>query len=225
MIKKVQLKIVLFTIMGVFFTFSAFAQSIPKKERRAIARQAIQNLKGGTLVLRLKSKHNKITKLEELLAAPDIKESVKIKLSKNLETTIDERNQFNLSLTNAFEEYFSFSNIYYMYDTSSIALKNGQRSGFFLNKNLELDPSIEIPEGEFFVIKIGTTDASTTTGVEAMVIMDKNLKDMMPPFPYYVRINSISRLFTRIFNHKNLVRKDSEKIVQKLETNFRRFGN
>ena len=52
-----------------------------------------------------------------------------------------------------------------MYDTASVSLKKGTRSGIFLDKNLELDESIEIPEQAFFVIKTGTTDSSLTTGV------------------------------------------------------------
>ncbi|MFT5166277.1 MAG: hypothetical protein ACI8P3_001508 [Saprospiraceae bacterium] len=220
----VQIKIILVALSGLWFTTHAMSQDLSGKERKAIATQAIKDLAGGTLILRLKSKHNKITKLEELLATPDIKASTRTKLSEDLESTIDERNRFNRSLTYAFEEYYSFSNIYYIYDTASVSLINGQRSGIFLNEDLELDLTIEIPEGIFFVLKVGTTDSASTTGVEALVMMDRNLKDLAAPFPYYVRVNSIGRLFTRIFNHKKLVKKDSKKIVQKLESNLQRYN-
>jgi hypothetical protein len=220
----VQIRIILIVLSGLYFTSNVVSQNLSGKERRDIATQAINDLEGGTLILRLKSKHNKITKIKEILADPDIQESARIKLNKELRSTIDERDRFNISLTNAFEEYYSFSNIYYIYDTASISLKNGQRSGIFLNKNLELDSQTKIPEGKFFVIKVGTTDSSSTTGVEALVLMDQHFKDLQSPFPYYVRINSIGRLFTRIFNHRNLVRKDSRLIVQKLEKNLRRYA-
>lgn len=221
--KKVQIYVYFF-LMLVLIPITTQAQELTKVERTEKAKQAIEDLEGGTLVLRLKSKNNKISKLEELMASPTIKDETKNKLRKELENTIDERNRYNLSLTNAFEEHYKFSDIYYIYDTASLSLKKGARSGIFLNKNLELDPSISIPDGTFFVIRTGTTDSSTTTGVEALVIMDQNLKDLVRPFPYYVRVNSISRLFTRVFNHKKLVRKDSNEIVQKLERNLRKYA-
>ncbi len=222
--KKVQIQVLILTLLSILFSNIALSQPYSKVERKKIAEQAIEDLKGGTLILRLKSKHNKISKLKELLANPNLKDATKDRLNNNLKTTIDEKDRFNSSLIEAFETYYNFSNVFYMYDTASVDLKDGQRSGIFLNKNLELDPSIKIPSGKFFVIKIGTTDSSTTTGVEALVLMDEKFMDLAPPFPYYVRINSISRLFTRIFNHRNLVRKDSTAIVQKLERKLNRYA-
>lgn len=202
----------------------ANSQLITKKENLIIAEKAIKDLKGGTLVFRMKSKNNKITKLQELIDSPDISASTRNTLIQELDYTIYERDYFNTALTYAFEKYYNFSNIYFMYDTASILLKDGQRSGIFLNKDLQADPTIEIPEGEFFVIKVGNTDSSSTTGIEALVVMDRNLTDLKSPFPYYVRINSIGRLFRRIFNHNNLVRKDSREIIMQLEKNFQRFS-
>ncbi len=222
MIKKVQIYWCFFALL-LCLSFKTNAQELSRIERRAIAAQAITDLKDGVLVLRLKSKKNKITKIEELMASPRVSENEKNKLRRELERTIDERNRDNLSLTFAFDKNYKFSDIYYIYDTASVSLKNGQRSGIFLNKNLELDASISIPEGKFFVIRTGTTDNSVTTGVEALVIMDQNFKDLTRPFPYYVRVNSIGRLFTRIFNHRNLVKKDSNDIVLKLEKNLRKY--
>lgn len=226
--KKVQInslqKIAYLFFLGLFFSTNMIAQELSRKERVVLAEQSIKDLKDGTLVLRLKSKRNKIEKLEELLAKSDIKESVRSSLNDELKKTIDQRNRYNISLINAFEENYSFSNIYYMYDTASVSLRNGTRSGIFLDKSLELDSAIEIPEGAFFVAKTGTTNSTSTTGVEALVIMDDQLKDMQRPFPYYVRLNSIGRLFTRIFNHKNLVKKDSKAVVEKLNRNLNKYA-
>lgn len=226
MIKKVQIKITFIALFCLGFTLIGNAQveELSRSERKAIARKAIQSLKNGTLVVRLKSKNNKIKKIEELLASNELKESTRARLRKELTSTIDQRNKYNTSLTNAFSNLYSFSNVYYMYDTASVSLKKGVKSGIFLDKNLELDPSIKIPEGDFFIVKTGTTNSTSTTGIQALVIMDKNLKDLSRPFPYYVRINSIARLFTRVFNHRNLVKKDSREVVQKLERKLRRYN-
>jgi len=220
--RKVQLKIIFLCLVSVCFLMDTQAQDAPRprSERKKAAREAINNLHGGTLIIRLKSKRNKIDKLEELLAAPDIDEKLRARLSKKLKNTIEERNKYNLTLTNAFEEYYSFSKVYYMYDTASVSLKNGIRKGIFLDKGLELDANIEIPEGSFYIVRTGTTNASSTTGIQALVVMDNQFKDFERPFPYYVRVNSISRLFTRIFNHKKLVKKDAKEVVLRLGRNF-----
>jgi len=228
--EKVQInrlqKLIFMVFLGLIFSIPMNAQDevMSRSDRKAEAEEAIRDLYKGTLILRLKSKRNKINKLKELLSAPDIKENVRVKLSKELGKTIDERNKYNITLIEAFESHYTFSNIYYMYDTASVSLKNGTRKGIFLDKNLEFDPNIEIPEENFFVVKTGTTNSTSTTGVEAIVIMDKELKDMQRPFPYYVRLNSIGRLFVRIFNHKNLVKKDSKDVVMRLERNLHRYA-
>ncbi len=224
MIKKVHIKVIFLSLLCIGFASIVKAQELSRSERKAAAKEAIKTLKDGTLVLRLKSKNNKITAIEKLLSSKDLNEATRNRLRKNLKSTIEQRNKYNVSLTQAFENHYSFSNIYYMYDTASVSLKRGVTSGIFLDNSLELDPAIKIPDGDFFVIKTGTTDSSSTTGVEALVIMDKNLKDLERPFPYYVRINSIGRLFTRIFNHRNLVKKDSKQVVMKLERNLRSYN-
>lgn len=221
--KKVQLIITFLLISGVFFTATLVAQDLPAKDRKVIAVQAIKELKDGTMILRLKSKNNKITKLNELLAAPTLNDVNRLKITEELEETIAERDNYNQTLIDAFDKYYSFSKLYLMYDTASISLKNGVRSGIFLDKSLNPDPTIEIPEGPFYLVRTGTTDSSSTTGVAAIVIMDRHLKDMLRPFPYYVRTNDLGRIFTRIFNHNKLVKRDASKVVQKLEKNLRKF--
>ena len=224
MMKKVQTRLFFLVFWVLISSGDVIAQDdLRRSERRAIAEQSIKQLKEGTLVLRLKSKRNKIREMKKVIAAPDIKPALRKRLEKRLENTIKERDRYNQSLIDAFDEYYSFSNIYYIYDSSSVELKNGERSGIFLDKNREVDPTIEIPEGDVFVLRTGNTDYSSTTGIEALVVMNKELKDLQRPFPYYVRVHSIGRLFTRIFNPRKLVLKDSKAIVQKLDANLNRY--
>ena len=223
MTQKVLKTCILFFLFSILLNLPAIAQQSERKQATLIANKAIKDLKDGALVVRLKSKSNKISKLEELIASPDVKESSKNKLRKELKTTIEERNKYNVELVKAMSELYTFSKVYYMYDTHSKALKNGTRSGIFLNENLEEDPKITLRGEHFFVLKTGTTDSESTTGLEALIIMDNQLVDLKRPFPYYVRINSIGRLFVRIFNPKKLVQKDAKEIVGKLEAQLNKF--
>ena len=66
-----------FLLLPIILIFSSLAEAqvIKGKTNRVVAEQAILLLKDGALVVRLKSKRNKITKLEELLSNPEVNES------------------------------------------------------------------------------------------------------------------------------------------------------
>jgi len=210
---------ILFIIL--LFPLLTQAQVIKGKKNQAIARQAINDLQNnGALVLRLKTKRNKIEKLNELLARPDLEEKDKKKLMKELKTTIEERDKYNYEITKAFNTYYKFSAFYFMHDTSSVALKNGEKSGFLLDKDLNIDPNITITQDSFFVAYTGSLNASN---MEALIIMNSRFEVLPSPFPYYIRVNLFGRVLVKIFAPKKVVRKDMKKIVTRLEKNLNNF--
>jgi hypothetical protein len=222
MMRKVHV-VYVFILFFIAGSVNISAQDTPYSDRKEIANEAIKLLKDGILIIRLKSKHNKLVALNELLEQKTPNTSEYEDIQAEIQNTIYERDRFNRSLVESFEKGFTFSDIYYVYDTASTSLRSGVRQGIFLNASLELDPNIEIPDKPFFVGKIGNTNSASTTGVEALVLMDRGLNDLERPFPYYVRVNSIERVFLRVFNPRKLVRKDSEKIVEKLEQKLQDF--
>ena len=223
MISGVQKNWFFFFIIAIFFTSSAEAQLIPGKSNRERSEEAIMDLHDGALVVRLKSKRNKIEKLEASIASPALSEKDRKKLQKELETTIAENNEFNAELANAFAEFYTFSAVYFMYDTSSVALKNGEKSNLFLDKNLNPDPNITMTESSFFVVYNGILDAQDNTGMEALIIMDSQLEKLTSPFPYYIRVNNFWRTIERFFAPKNAIKRDSRKIVSKLDYNLNNY--
>jgi hypothetical protein len=214
-----------FSLLSVLLIFSplADAQIISGKTNRAIAEQAIIDLHDGALVVRLKTKRNKIAKLEESLASPAFTASDKKRLQKELESTIEEKDKYNFELAESFNATYKFSAVYFMYDTSSVALKNGAKSGFLLDKNLEVDPTITITQDSFFVIYPGTLDATNTSGLEALIIMDSQFEVLPSPFPYNIRVNHFGRLFGLIFSPKRVIKRDAKKVVSKLDFNLNEF--
>ncbi len=214
-----------FLLLPIILIFSSLAEAqvIKGKTNRVVAEQAILLLKDGALVVRLKSKRNKITKLEELLSNPEVNESDKKKLEKDLKNTIEERDNFNSALFTAFNEYYTFSAFYFMYDTASVALKNGEKSGFLLDNNLKVDPEITITQDSFFVIYKGTLDATNRTGLEALIIMDSRFNIVPSPFPYYTRVNNFWLVLGRFFSPKKAVKRDATKIVQELDGKLKEY--
>jgi hypothetical protein len=207
----------------VFFSFSSEAQIVKGKANRTKAEKSIVTLKGGALVVRLKTKRNKIEKLKEAIASPNLNNKDKNRLQKELESTIAERDKYNTELVASFDVYYSFSAVYFMYDTSSVALKNGTKSGFLLNKNLEVDSKISITQDSFFVAYTGTLDATDKTGLEALILMDDRFEVLPSPFPYYIRANHFGRVLELIFSPKNTIKRDTKKIVTRLDSNLNEF--
>jgi hypothetical protein len=223
MIVNVQKKWFFFFFIIIIFPSSIEAQVIKGKQNRLRSEQAIVDLREGALVVRLKSKRNKIEKLEEAIANPELDEKERNRLKKELDETTMEKEEYNAGLSDAFVNYYTFSAIYFMYDTSSVALKNGVKSGFLLDKDLKVDPNITIGEDSIFVIYNGELDATNSSGMEALIIMDGNFNILQSPFPYYIRSNNFWWTLGRFFSPKQAIKRDSKKIVTKLDYNLNEY--
>ena len=209
-------------IILLFFAPTMEAQIIKGKSNKLRAKQAIIALHEGALVVRLKTKRNKIEKLQESLASDQLSEKDRKRLTKELQSTIEENEKYNTELIAAFNNNYKFSAVYFMYDTSSVTLKIGGKSGFLLNKELKVDPQITITQDSFFVVYNGELDATNSPGIEALIVMDSRFEVLPSPFPYYVKSNSFWLMLGRIFSSKNAVKRDVTKVVTELdhELNF-----
>ncbi|MFK8100930.1 MAG: hypothetical protein AB8G15_00330 [Saprospiraceae bacterium] len=181
----------------------------------------IQKLKDGVLVIRLTSKNNKIKELNRLLAHPEVTPKTKEGLQKKLHETVSEIKGFNTKVYYSFSEIYNFSEVLFMYDTASVSLKKKLQKGYFLDKNLNVDPSISLNNRNFCVLRYGSTDPKATSGVEAFVFMDDQLQDLTKPFPYYMKLRSWGQRFLSMFtsrsiNQINIVNRVT-KINQRLE--------
>jgi hypothetical protein len=192
------------------------------KNRRSFAAESIRELKGGILVVRLSTNNRKLTELERLANNAELKASNREKFSSMAETVKAETRLENRQLMEAFAEKYTFSEVLFMYDTSIQALKNGVRKGIFLNGNLEPDPSLSLADEQWLMAYYGEPISSGKTFVEGLVISDRKL-DMMPdPFPSFVGMPTIQRVF------KSFSGKDSDKdtfldLVARLDKHFAKF--
>ena len=59
--------------------------------------------------------------------------------------------------------------------------------------------------------------------MEALIMMDGQFEILQSPFPYYVRVNSFWRTIGRFFSPKNAIKKDTQKIVTKLDQNLNKY--
>lgn len=118
-----------------------------RKDHKEEAFLAIKEMKySGILVVRLKTNHVKIKALEKDLQRSNLKNSQRKRVQSILDETITKRDAINRTMANTFLDSFSFCPVYLSYDSSANTLKYGAKSGIFLKRNLEIDPSISIPD-------------------------------------------------------------------------------
>ena len=202
-----------------FSTKVAFAQNdpfLPAKERKAIAIKEIKTLKDGVLVVRLPSNSKKMAALQALIDGGKLKKATLKRTQEQLESTKYTTKLFSETMIRAFEAYYQFSDVLFMYDTAATQLKGGQLSGFFLNDSLEVAPSAGLKDTSFLVLRFGLTRSSRGQSIEAAVLMDRQMDDMLPPFPYYVKMNNFSSIMGTLFPKTNQFERSLGKAVRRL---------
>ncbi len=180
----------------------------PEKSKKRIARELsvkqIQELKGGTLLVRLKTAENTIAALEQAGYAEEANERKAFRENKNRE------------IMAAFRENYYFSKIAFFYSSESVKVKERQFEGIFLNDQMQYDPSITIDTagaifiGEFDVIESDTAKyesykyfdtnkkrmetayygTPSNYSFSSLVIRDHNFIQLRDPFPYFTSASS-----------------------------------
>lgn len=135
------------------------------------AKVDLQQLKNGTLLVRLNTNEASISALE---TQGRLKEAERMR-----EQLYQENKEILLSFTNAFD----FCKVYFFYAPSSENIRQRNFEGHVFNAN-------RLPvDADSLVGKIYTAEFSETTnlGIKGMVLMDSNLFALKAPFPFYQR--------------------------------------
>lgn len=103
----------------------------------------------------------------------------------------------------AFRTQFDYAPVYVIHADDHVAVRGGLRSGYLLNRDLEVDPAIEIVEDFVVFVDRGTAfmmqmddpsnarakgETSTPASQDALVVKDLKLRQIAPPFPGYVPV-------------------------------------
>ncbi|MFT4971821.1 MAG: hypothetical protein ACI9XO_000384 [Paraglaciecola sp.] len=167
------------------------------------SKEYIINLKEkGALIVRLRNEQKKMNALLKkgyIEWAEDVKEKA------------EEENKATIA---AFNEKFNFCPVYFIFEQNSLDIRNKEtRKGVFLNKNLQIDKTIECAEEFILTAEYGVTqpdtarfDGSTRTyegengkvleksgykeifnKVTGLLIKSDHFVQLHRPFPYYVK--------------------------------------
>ena len=193
--------------IGLKYRFHAKIEKVEsyREHSKAMAKKDIVLLKGGALLVRLKTSENKIVALRK---ADREKQALK---------AVEWQKAQNQKIVKAFKTYFDFAPVYFFYSEHSDNVRQGKYKGIFLNENLELDSTIVLDNrpvytAEYTAIKQDTfvqfshNELEQTgnfqsewvpryygqpnMGFRAIVVKNQNFEQMVEPFPYYARTNA-----------------------------------
>lgn len=157
-------------------------------KRAADAREHIQQLHNGTMVVRLRSKENNIEAMEKSLAKDGISGADRRRLEKMLNKTIEVRDKENKEIVASIQRYYKFSDYLFVYDSNIRQLYEREKSGYFLNAQLEIDSNISIDLSKpFYVLGYGRRDPTNENRLEGLILSDSNKETLESPFPYFSR--------------------------------------
>lgn len=178
------------------------------KKQEAI--KYINILKNGALLVRIKSQSKNIEKYR------------KANLTKVVNRIEKDRDKNTKKLMASFEKYFDFCPVYFFYDTDSYLLDEEQKTGFFINNNLERDASIILDKTDYLIFDYGipsqekipkqyeefrleqrdTTDgkiyeklqvySGSSSGANTYIVKNTAYEQLRFPFPYITE-NKIKR--------------------------------
>ena len=186
------------------------------------AEAAITNLKEGVLLIRLSSERRKLEELDRRIANDKLNLKSRERLKRVKKEVIEDRDKTNQEFVEAFASQYDFSELFFFYDTASVSLKRGVQEGIFLDREMNLVSSMSLEGRPFLVLRSGTLKESTT-GLEALVLMDEDFEDLARPFPYYVRMRGLGHLLAKILSPGKVSRRSGKKLAEKLNERLWEF--
>lgn len=212
------------------FTISmVYAQTV---SNRGIASQQIKDLKGGAIVVRLKTNDRSIDAYRK---------SGRNELANKLTEANAKQNQ---KLVDAFRGFFDYCKVYFIYAKNTNALLLGNQN-IFLNDTLALDTTIKMKEKYFLIAEYGlittneltdeyhyrsmnhTEPSSTSASTNVIFISDTSLKQLKEPFPFYQQtyldnynkaVDNLSRaLHKAYYKLDDSIKEERKKLKEKLK--------
>lgn len=158
------------------------------------AATAIRQLKDGVLLVRLTSGDSRIRALQQAGR------------SRQAEAVRQQVADQNRIILQAFRQEFTFCPVWFFYGESITRLQQGEQSGFFLNDSLQPDNKLHLNDRFFLIAALGRAvhyesadrrqEPPPQPGLfgESLVVYDRQMRQLRPPFPYAAREDFLSYL-------------------------------
>lgn len=207
----IQILALLYFCTGFVSLYAQTPQAAPSSASAHVAA-----LKEGGLVVRLNSNTRKLAAMRAVLDTARLSEASRLQLNRKIALTEAETHYQNREIMVAFKTRYQLSPVVFVYDTASVHIRNGRRSGFVLNDSLELDPTASLPAGKFISVRVGYSDPSDYSGAEGFILGDSGLNDLTPPFPTVVAFSNVGYFFGSWLNPSSASQNRYSRAVKKL---------
>lgn len=191
-----------------------------KSEQAAVY---LKQLRENVLVVRLPAQSKKLSALASLLEKDDLSAQERERAKLQWESTKAEAKAEALIIQASFSNYFDYAPVLFMYDNASSKLTKGERTGFFLDKNLDISDAV-LDKDPFFIVDVGYTDPSNSARSFAFIIKDQSYQALPAPFPYAQRINTPALAFDQLLG-RNSMEKYYRKAVARLNKRLYRVAS
>lgn len=191
-----------------------------KRAQAELAEQVAYTLQTDGLIVQIPTNARKIEAMQEVLNNGDLTAQNYSRLADRLATTIEETRQQAKLIIEAFANGYAIGPVYFIPDTSLVQLKEEHTSGYFYDQELNIDPSITLPD-DFVLLRMGYVNAATGSGAEAMMLTRSDLSPLQPPFPDAVTFNNVGYLFNKLLAPDIAERKRLEAAVNTLVRKLR----
>ena len=217
MINKKSSHILLFLFLFSTMYVAAQQDTIYTTAEKNRAIHAIKDIKEGALIVRLPGKHKKLQAMRQ-----ELERGKKTKRKeKQYAKELWERDNFASKTMQAFKSKYTFSSVFFVYDTAMTHIRNGARSGFLLNDSLQVDTSLTIPQGPVYTLKLAYLDFENTTRIKCWIVTDAKNKELHRPFPYYVKLYGVGRL--NLFYEGKITKEWAERIAIQFDKHFHKY--
>ena len=202
-------------LVFVFITlFISIGSILEAQDAQVRAMENLQLLGEAVLIVRIPSYQKKLDTLAQRAENPNATNEARERARSQWETVNEETKAEALIIQSAFSNHFDFTKVLFIYDKDSDRLLKGERTGFFLDKNLKPSATV-LHTTSFFILDIGYTDPSNSARTYAFIIKGQDFKALISPFPYAQRINTTGLIFDQI-SGKNTMQKYIKKAVIRL---------
>lgn len=183
----------------------------------------LAQLKENVLVVRLPSQSKKLSALAALIEKEGLSAQERERAKLQWESTKVEAKAEALIIQSSFSNYFDYTPVLFMFDNASTKLTKGERTGFFLDKNLDISDAV-LEKEAFFILDVGYTDPSNSARSFSFIIKDQSYQALPAPFPYAQRINTPALAFDQLLGRNSMEKYYRKAVVRLNKRLYRAAG-
>lgn len=200
-----------------------WGSSVDGQIKNVQAAASLEQLRENVLVVRLPSQSKKLSALADLAEKAETSAQERERAKAQYELTQAEAKAEATIIQASFRNYFNYTPVLFMYDYSSPKLTKGERTGFFLDKNLEVSDAI-LDKEPFFILDVGYTNPSNSSRSFSFIIKDQSYETLPAPFPYAQRINTPALAFDQLLGRNSMEKYYRKAVIRLNKRLYRAAG-